>query len=1131
MGFGLGLAALERKTTPAETEQREAAADRAADAAVKKEQTAAADQQQPPPLFRAVTAPEPERTAAALLSTRAESPSASHRGLSVAIPGSSPPPAAASAQSPQLSSPLSAEKPTAFPSPFPSPFPSGLSRSAYATPPSHSSSLSPSPPTSPPLSPSLRLSELLDDEAAAAAGSGGGVKAAGAVKAEQDAEGEKEAEAVVPPQLLQMSKHSLLAAIQKLDEQINDGEEERDALLQTTRELRQRAEQIRLKAERMGGVREGELMRQDDEDDDSEAEDEEERLRLEQEQRARSREEEASRREEQHAFEHFSLADSSEPGLSLSARIYAANQTRADRAHRHFDRLYPAALASAFRQQAAQAASLPRLERPGGEQQLQALSFTASAADREALGLPLYAEVSECGLYRLNLQRFPVCRQRVAAVLARRRRKTYGKLRRLASQYLQAEKRWRQEEEAREARRRAQPPLPRLSRTNAHLLTEAGYGFGFDPGSSGGGGQTAEQRRAKWSKGVAALPPMIIDESDRRHSVFLSRNGLIEDCKEEERQYKLSSPWTERERAVFQRRYLQYPKAFRKIAACLPSKSVNDCVSYYYYSKLSIDYKQLLREQQKRQRERKSRRRQDGAAAQPGDDDDGDEEDEEAEAMEAAGAGGEAVTATAAAAPGRKKERGAAAAAAGAGRLKEKAKPRGMSRELIGLAIDLSNLGGRSREREGRERGRDRDRDSDSRARRKDGDDEGEEEEEEEAQQDSEQQRGQQEDEGEEQEPEEKDDDEEEEERKDAKDGAGMEVEQEERKEADEREARRDDERRREHGGGAGGDGEGDDGAVSRKRRRSAVPASSSLPANLDLYDDDDDKAAAGEQQRQLQQGQQAEAEDDEEQQLVHRADASAVEGETAPASPQARRRRRLSRRSLPQAQPSQSQTAGDRRKQQRDVAVAVGDAKDERRVVAAAASGDSESESADEDKTAAVGDSDKVRLPTPTRGQTQTQPPLPGPTPSSSSSPPCPSRALMIRFSIEQLRTAVWRSIDMHHHLSADRPPQPRLCPPHSLTPPALSLSLSRCRRRSAAAPRLAAPLALWTRPRLAIVRQLRRTAGLRSCTGLSRRRTACCPLCLSTGATGPHWPPPCPAARSSRSRPGGRTTGSSSG
>lgn len=63
--------------------------------------------------------------------------------------------------------------------------------------------------------------------------------------------------------------------------------------------------------------------------------------------------------------------------------------------------------------------------------------------------------------------------------------------------------------------------------------------------------------------------------------------------------------WTAGEKEVFKEKFLQHPKNFGAISASLDRKSAQDCVRYYYLSKKTENFKQLLRKS--RQRTRSSR--------------------------------------------------------------------------------------------------------------------------------------------------------------------------------------------------------------------------------------------------------------------------------------------------------------------------------------------------------------------------------------------------------------------------------------------------------------------------------------------------------------------------------------------
>ena len=55
--------------------------------------------------------------------------------------------------------------------------------------------------------------------------------------------------------------------------------------------------------------------------------------------------------------------------------------------------------------------------------------------------------------------------------------------------------------------------------------------------------------------------------------------------------------WTEPEKSLFKREFIQHPKLWHKIAPVIPGgkKSVSDCVKYYYLSKKKEKYKKAVR--------------------------------------------------------------------------------------------------------------------------------------------------------------------------------------------------------------------------------------------------------------------------------------------------------------------------------------------------------------------------------------------------------------------------------------------------------------------------------------------------------------------------------------------------------
>ena len=89
---------------------------------------------------------------------------------------------------------------------------------------------------------------------------------------------------------------------------------------------------------------------------------------------------------------------------------------------------------------------------------------------------------------------------------------------------------------------------------------------------------------------------MLLIPAELQHfDTFLNRNGFVEDAMQDERDRKNNNPWTDEEKSIFEQRYVKFPKRFHKIAEGLPNKTVNECVSYYYASKHSVNYKKLVR--------------------------------------------------------------------------------------------------------------------------------------------------------------------------------------------------------------------------------------------------------------------------------------------------------------------------------------------------------------------------------------------------------------------------------------------------------------------------------------------------------------------------------------------------------
>ncbi len=106
----------------------------------------------------------------------------------------------------------------------------------------------------------------------------------------------------------------------------------------------------------------------------------------------------------------------------------------------------------------------------------------------------------------------------------------------------------------------------------------------------------------------AVIPPILAPPEERRRK-FTDNNGLIQDPLKEYNERKFLDTWTDSEKEIFKEKYLLHPKNFGQIAQALERKTVPDCVQYYYLSKKTENYKQLMR------RSKVTRRGKRGAAA------------------------------------------------------------------------------------------------------------------------------------------------------------------------------------------------------------------------------------------------------------------------------------------------------------------------------------------------------------------------------------------------------------------------------------------------------------------------------------------------------------------------------------
>lgn len=105
----------------------------------------------------------------------------------------------------------------------------------------------------------------------------------------------------------------------------------------------------------------------------------------------------------------------------------------------------------------------------------------------------------------------------------------------------------------------------------------------------------------KKMRSYAVIPPILFDVKERKVT-YQNNNGFIEDMEAEYKSRQYLNVWTPSEKEIFKEKYLQHPKNFGVISSYLDRKSVADCVQYYYLSKKTENYKQLLRKSRLRAR-------------------------------------------------------------------------------------------------------------------------------------------------------------------------------------------------------------------------------------------------------------------------------------------------------------------------------------------------------------------------------------------------------------------------------------------------------------------------------------------------------------------------------------------------
>ncbi|KAF1783680.1 SANT domain [Phytophthora cactorum] len=97
------------------------------------------------------------------------------------------------------------------------------------------------------------------------------------------------------------------------------------------------------------------------------------------------------------------------------------------------------------------------------------------------------------------------------------------------------------------------------------------------------------------------IPDMLITPAERQQRYF-TRFVNVTDWKLKEKAEMKVNPWNDLEKCIYMDKFLQFPKNFPRISSYLRNKTTGDVIAFYYRTKKVADYKALLREQQLRRR-------------------------------------------------------------------------------------------------------------------------------------------------------------------------------------------------------------------------------------------------------------------------------------------------------------------------------------------------------------------------------------------------------------------------------------------------------------------------------------------------------------------------------------------------
>ncbi|KAG4294160.1 hypothetical protein FPRO06_00745 [Fusarium proliferatum] len=109
----------------------------------------------------------------------------------------------------------------------------------------------------------------------------------------------------------------------------------------------------------------------------------------------------------------------------------------------------------------------------------------------------------------------------------------------------------------------------------------------------------------------AIIPNMIWNQEEKDNTKYLDKSGFtpVDRLVTAWRVLPPVNNFTEEEAGLFEKRYLEAPKQWGRVAEAIPHRDFGSCIQYYYMNKKDLNLKEKLKKQPKRRRKGKAKQR------------------------------------------------------------------------------------------------------------------------------------------------------------------------------------------------------------------------------------------------------------------------------------------------------------------------------------------------------------------------------------------------------------------------------------------------------------------------------------------------------------------------------------------